>query len=89
MTRLQSPIQALLQKDNAWWNFYNKHSDSIRPAVLDNIVNMLSCGLMVRGYKTYRCSNNECSHTKKVSFGCKSRFCPTCGKKSTDEWVIK
>jgi len=44
MIRLQSPIQALLQKDNAWWNFYNQYSESIRPAVFDNIVNMLSCG---------------------------------------------
>src|ERR1700733_11159421 len=89
MIRLQSPIQALLQKDNAWWNFYNQYSVSIRPAVFDNIVNMLSCGLMVRGYKTYHCSNNDCSHTKTISFGCKSRFCPTCGKKATDEWVAK
>lgn len=44
---------------------------------------------MVRGYKTYHCSNDDCSHTKTVSFGCKSRFCPTCGKKATDLWVTK
>lgn len=49
----------------------------------------MSCGLRVRGFKTYCCSNNECTHTKTVTFGCKSRFCPTCGKKATDIWINK
>jgi hypothetical protein len=44
---------------------------------------------MIRGYKTYHCSNPDCSHTKKISFSCKSRFCPTCGKKATDLWIAK
>jgi len=48
---------------------------------------MLSCGLLVRGYALYECSNSDCSHTKKVAFSCKSRFCPSCGKKATDQWI--
>lgn len=48
---------------------------------------MLSCGLSIRGYALFCCSNRDCTHTKKVAFSCKSRFCPTCGKKATDQWI--
>ena len=40
------------------------------------------------GYAKHACSNPDCSHTKKVCFSCKSRFCPTCGKKATDQWIL-
>ncbi len=49
---------------------------------------MLACGLHVMGYATHCCSNAECTHQKKVCFSCKSRFCPTCGKKATDQWIL-
>ena len=58
----------------------------MRPAIVDNVLKMLSCGLTVRGYAVFQCGNPECSHQKKVCF-CKSRFCPTCGKKLTDQWI--
>lgn len=87
--RLPSPIQSFFQTDNCWWNFHQAHGDTLRPAIVENMVKILSCGAMVRGYKTYDCSNDECSHTKQVSFSCKSRFCPTCGKKATDLWINK
>ncbi|MCF6777898.1 transposase zinc-binding domain-containing protein, partial [Thiotrichales bacterium 19X7-9] len=61
----------------------------MRPVVVENVIKLMSCGLRVRGFKTYCCSNNQCTHTKTVTFGCKSRFCPTCGKKATDIWINK
>ena len=39
------------------------------------------------GYATYRCGNSGCDHTKRVYFGCHHRYCPTCGKKRTDQWI--
>ena len=48
---------------------------------------MLSCGLLIRGYALFSCSQPGCTHSKKVPFSCKSRFCPTCGKKATDQWI--
>lgn len=54
---------------------------------MENVVRMLACGLDVMGYATHCCSNGECGHCKKVCFSCKSRFCPTCGKKATDQWI--
>lgn len=85
--RLPSPIKKLFQTGRLWWRFYQKHQDTLRPAIVENVVKMLSCGLVVRGYAQYHCSNPECTHTKKVAFSCKSRFCPTCGKKATDQWI--
>jgi Putative transposase/Transposase zinc-binding domain len=48
---------------------------------------MLACGLQVMGYASHGCTNDSCTHRKKVCFSCKSRFCPTCGKKATDQWI--
>ena len=59
----------------------------MRPAIVDNMIKILSCGLLVRGYAMYSCGNKGCAHQKKVPFSCKSRFCPTCGKKLTDQWI--
>lgn len=39
------------------------------------------------GFARFVCPNSRCPHTKKVCFSCKSRFCPTCGKKATDQWI--
>ncbi|QGP66903.1 Putative transposase (plasmid) [Piscirickettsia salmonis] len=39
------------------------------------------------GCDVYGCSNPNCEHTKVVCFTCKSRFCSTCGKKATEQWI--
>lgn len=85
--RVVSPIKRLFQTGQLWWRFYQKHQDRLRPAIVENVIAMLSCGLLIRGYAAYACSNSACGHTKKVAFSCKSRFCPTCGKKATDQWI--
>jgi hypothetical protein len=70
-----------------WWRFYEKYQARLRPAIVENIISLLSCGLLIRGYALYHCSHSACLHTKKIAFRCKSRFCPTCGKKATDQWI--
>ena len=85
--RIPSPIKQLFQRGQAWWRFYQQHEVTLREAIVDNVIAMLSCGLSIRGYAFYTCSNSACTHTKKVPFSCKSRFCPTCGKKATDQWI--
>jgi Putative transposase/Transposase zinc-binding domain len=87
--RTVSPIKKLFQTGQAWWRYFEKHEHEIRSSVVDNVVKMLGCGLQVMGYATHCCSNGECAHSKKVCFSCKSRFCPTCGKKATDQWILK
>ena len=85
--RLPTRLKELFRKDGTWWGFFEKYKHCMRPAIVDNVLKMLSCGLTVRGYAIFQCSNLECSHQKKVCFSCKSRFCPTCGKKLTDQWI--
>lgn len=85
--RLVSPIKKLFLTGQAWWRYFKQREPEIRPAVVDNVVRLLGCGLEVMGYATHCCTNAECDHRKKVCFSCKSRFCPTCGKKATDQWI--
>lgn len=85
--RTVSPIKKLFQTGQAWWRYFKLHEQEIRPAVVDNVVRMLGCGLDVMGYASHCCTNAECSHRRQVCFSCKSRFCPTCGKKATDQWI--
>ncbi len=85
--RLPTRLKALFQKGEAWWRFYQKHKHRIRPAIVDNVIKMLSCGLTVRGYAVFQCISPKCTHQKKICFSCKSRFCPTCGRKLTDQWI--
>ena len=85
--RLPGTMKKLFVHQENWWRFYEKEKESMRPAIVDNVIKMLSCGLLVRGYAMYSCGNEGCVHQKKVPFSCKSRFCPTCGKKLTDQWI--
>ncbi|PMS31294.1 hypothetical protein C0Z20_28160 [Trinickia symbiotica] len=87
MIRPVSPIKQLLQTGEAWWRHFKKHEHEIRSAVVDNMVRLLACGLEVMGYASHCCSNGACPHRKRVCFSCKSRFCPTCGKQATDQWI--
>ena len=89
---MQPPIGTLrhaFQTNQIWWRYYNEHKETIRPEVTENIVKMLSCGLKVRGSAQYACETEDCHHAKLVNFTCKSRFCPSCGKKATEAWIQK
>nr|WP_244886742.1 IS91 family transposase [Endozoicomonas montiporae] len=77
----------MFQKKASWWRFYQKYKHRMRPAIVDNVIKMHSCGLTVRDYAVFQCINPKCTHQKKICFSCKSRFCPTCGKKLTDQWI--
>jgi hypothetical protein len=79
----------MLQYGEAWYKYFLKNEATIRPAVLDTIIRILSCGKLIRGYKIYCCIKDGCMHIKKVPFGCNCRFCPTCGKRLTDHWIEK
>ena len=82
-------IKSILLDNNNWWNYYLKNKDTIRPAVMRNIINVMSCKRRCRGFSTYRCSNHECGHAKIVPFTCGGRSCTSCGYKHTQAWVAK
>jgi hypothetical protein len=79
-------IKAIL-KDN-WDSFYFRHKALIRPNVVAEVAKVLSCkDINILGYSTYVCK--DCGHSHNVAHTCKSRFCNSCGKRMTDNWIIK
>ena len=80
-------MKQLLQVDAAWWRFYERYGHSLRPVVVDTMIKIMACGLFIMGFATFRCTTPGCNHKKKICFGCKCRFCNTCGKKRTDQWL--
>ena len=80
-------MKAFLQMDENWFKFHEKHQDKLRPAIVETILKILSCGHSIRGYDIYRCSNPACQHRKTVPYSCHGRFCSKCGFKKTRQWV--
>ncbi len=87
MVRSPTLIKRLLLNKKLWWRYQEKHKDTIRPVVVSTVTQILACGLKLMGFATYRCSNPDCSHISRIFFGCGSRYCNTCGKKKTDQWI--
>ena len=79
----------ILTSNGNWWQFYEKHQATLRTAILVCVVKLLSCRHCIRGYQEYRCSNQNCSHIKRVPFTCKCKACSSCGKKATELWIHK
>ncbi len=80
-------IRQILLDNNNWWNFYNKHAHLIRDSIIINVCKLLACGSAFLGFHQYTCQT--CGNSKKVFHSCKSRFCSSCGKKATEEWIAK
>jgi hypothetical protein len=85
--RKKYTIKQILTTNASWWNFFEKHGSTLRPAIPKAIVKLLSCKHKVRGYHEYCCLTPGCSHVKYVCFTCKSKGCSSCGKKATEVWI--
>ena len=74
-------------KDNWGW-FLDKYRTRIRKSAVSEVEKILSCkDIKKLGFSTYSCSS--CGHQHRVAHTCKSRFCNSCGKKMTDDWIAK
>jgi hypothetical protein len=80
-------IKNIFSHNNNWFTFYNKFKNLIRPAITENVVKILACRTPLLGSTIYSCPC--CYKIKKIPHSCKSRFCTSCGKKATDEWIKK
>lgn len=70
------------------WNEFlllNKDKE-IRPSILENVSRMIKCSDMNEGFLYFECPNCGNFHIKTMT--CKSRFCPSCGKKYRDKISI-
>lgn len=68
-----------------WWNLFIQNQSLIRFSIIVNVLKLLVCRTSLLGYHFFICPN--CNHSIKVPHSCKSRFCPSCGKKATDNWI--
>ena len=63
------------------------HRQYLRVVIIINVLKMIVCGTTFLGFKYYICS--RCHLVKKVCFTCKCRFCTSCGRKATENWIQK
>ena len=68
-----------------WDGFLEKYKNKIRPNVKKEIEKVLRCKDTRYGFILLICDN--CYTSKKIGFTCKSRFCTSCGKIYTDNWI--
>lgn len=75
----------ILLSNGNWWKFFLIHRELIRIHIIIDVLKLLTCTTSFLGYHQYVSPN--CSKGIKVPHTCKSRFCSSCGKKATDNWI--
>ena len=85
----KATVKYILLSNDSWLCFYKKYKSRIRASITIAIVKLLSCRNTIRGYKKYKCTNNDCDHTMIIPHTCKSKICSSCGKKATSVWIAK
>ena len=70
-----------------WLSFYNKYKHNIREDIVSAVVKVLACGTSFLGFRLYQCG--RCDMVGSVYHTCKSRFCTSCGRKQTENWILK
>lgn len=78
-------LRTIFLDNGNWWKLFLKHRDLIRLSIISNVLKLLVCRTSFLGYHHFLCPT--CSNSIKVPHSCKSRFCPSCGKKATDIWI--
>jgi predicted RNA-binding Zn-ribbon protein involved in translation (DUF1610 family) len=69
-----------------WDAFKDKYAyKGIRESINKNVEKMLKCGTKEMGYHQFVC--DKCGTKLRVYHSCKSHFCPSCGKKLTEQWI--
>ena len=72
--------------EDHWPHFLSIHK--VRDSVKENVEKMMNCGDRKKlGYGLYVCK--KCNTKHHVAHTCKSRFCNSCGKITTDNWIKK
>lgn len=68
------------------FSFVKTFSGSIRPIVFESVNKLFDCWENL-WFTTYTCPH--CRKSKTVHFSCKSRFCNSCSKPQSDNWINK
>ena len=71
--------------EDHWHGFLKIYENKIRFNVKKEVEKVLKCKDTKYGFIELKC--DKCNTTKKIGFTCKSRFCTSCGKIYTDNWI--
>ena len=71
--------------EDHWDGFLKIYENKIRDNVKKEVEKVLKCKDTKYGFIELKC--DKCNTTKKIGFTCKSRFCTSCGKIYTDNWI--
>jgi hypothetical protein len=70
------------------WERFQIENNNIRPTVIKEVEKILACKDKEKmGWNRYECA--VCGYSHYVAHTCKSRFCNSCGKIMTDNWIVK
>ncbi len=78
-------IRDILLDNQNWFKLFLKYPHLIRKAIIINVLKVIICRTSFLGYHQYICPS--CHKSIKVPHSCKSKFCSSCGKKATDNWI--
>ena len=71
--------------EDHWHGFLKIYENKIRSNVKKEVEKVLKCKDTKYGFIELKC--DKCNTKKKIGFTCKSRFCTSCGKIYTDNWI--
>ena len=71
--------------EDHWHGFLKIYENKIRSNVKKEVEKILKCKDTKYGFIELKC--DKCNTKKKIGFTCKSRFCTSCGKIYTDNWI--
>lgn len=78
-------LRDIFLSNGNWWKLFLRYRHLIRISIIINVLKLLVCRTTFLGYHFFVCPN--CKKSIKAPHSCKSRFCPSCGKKATDNWI--
>lgn len=81
----QIKLRDIFLDNGNWWRFAVANRRQLRVSIIVNVLKMLVCRTPALGYHVFVCK--LCSIKTKAPHSCKSRFCSSCGKKGTDNWI--
>ena len=74
-------------EDNGNWERFQAEHPNLRQNIPDEVAKVLRCkDPQESGYHRYACPDHP-GETRVVPHTCKSRFCSSCGKVGTDQWI--
>ena len=83
MFRFANPIIRIFKRNDSYLDILA--DPKVRETEKDNLIKVLNCGKPASGTFHLKCPC--CGYDSTIQKTCNSRFCNSCGKKNTDQWI--